>query len=129
MKKITIMSIENILQLPQRKLIVSQTEIDLSTKNKNEIFILMVHESRGSAGGRGGGSGSRKIEKIIGFSCENGICTKYFETEDDERIQQFDIPYSAVAMEIKLSRGGQLVVQGIADLELIKSYQDLAKIK
>ena len=122
------MSIENILQLPQRKLVVSQTEINLSTKTKNEIFILMVHESRGSGGGRGGGSGIRKIEKIFGFSCENGKCIKYFETDDDEKIQQFDIPYSAVAMEIQLSMGGQLIVQGIDDLEFIKSYQDLAKI-
>ena len=34
---------------------------------ENIIFILMVEESFGSAGGRGGGSGNRKIDKILGF--------------------------------------------------------------
>jgi hypothetical protein len=83
----------------------------------------MVEESRGSAGGRAGGSGSRRIDRIMGFSCENGTCVKYFEVSVWDKIEQFDIPYSAVAMDIKLSTGKFIVVQGIVDRELIKTYK------
>ena len=55
-------SIDAILQLPQRKLVVAQSEVHLdSEQTKNEIFLLMVEESKGSAGGRAAGSGHRRI--------------------------------------------------------------------
>ena len=85
----------------------------------------MVEESPGSAGGRGGGSGSRRVGRVIGFSCNNGSYTKYFEVSEREKVEQFDIPYSAIAMDIKLSTGKPFVVQGIVDPELVKSYRSL----
>ena len=118
-------SIDYILQLPQRKLVVSQNDIDLVSGTRNEIFILMVKESQGSAGGRGGGSGSRRIDRILAFSCENGTCTKYFEVTEHEKVEKFDIPYSAIAIDIKLSTGKSFVVQGIVDPEFIKLYKAL----
>jgi hypothetical protein len=117
--------IDDILQLPQRKLVVSKNDIDLAANTTNEIFILMVEESRGSAGGRAAGSGNRQISRIMGFLCTAGACTKYFEVSEQEKVNQFDIPHSAVAMDIKLSTGKPLVVQGIVDPELINSYKDL----
>lgn len=101
---------------------VAEDEIDLTTDNKNDIFILLVEESRGSAGGRAAGSGVRKINKVMRYSCSNGMCIKCFETEDTESIELFDIPYSAVAMDIKLFQGKQIVVQGIVDPDLVASY-------
>src|SRR5919202_2716315 len=117
--------IDDILRLPQRKLVVSKNDIDLTSDAANEIFILMVEESLGSAGGRAGGSGSRQISRIMGFLCTAGTCTKYFEVTEQEKINQFDIPYSAVAMDIKLSTGKLFVVQGVVDPELINSYKSL----
>ena len=102
-------SIDEILQHPVRKLVVAEAEIDLTTDNKNDIFILLVEESRGSAGGRAAGSGVRKINKVMRYSCSNGMCIKCFETEDTEAIELFDIPYSAIAMDIKLSQEKQIV--------------------
>lgn len=116
------------LQSSRRKLVVSENEIDLVTNIRNEIFILMVVESPGSAGGRGGGSGSRRIDSVLCFSYKNGICTKYFEVTEPEKVEQFDIPYSAIAMDIKLSTGKPIVVQGIVDPDLVKSYQSLVNI-
>lgn len=113
------------LQSSRRKLVVSERDIDLVTNIRNDIFILIVGESAGSAGGRGGGSGSRRIDSVLGFSCKNGTCIKYFEVTEPEKVEQFDIPYSAIAMDIKLSTGKPLVVQGIVDPDLVKSYQDL----
>jgi hypothetical protein len=114
--------IEDILMQHGRKIIVADSEIDLSEKYMNDIFILFVEESRGSAGGRAAGSGFRKISRIMRFTCRNGECVKSFETEDLKLIDLFDIPYSAVAMDIKLSDGQQIVVQGIVDHILVMSY-------
>jgi hypothetical protein len=114
--------IEDILMLHGRKIIVADSDIDLSEKDMNDIFILFVEESRGSAGGRAAGSGFRKISRIMRFTCRNGECVRSFETEDFELIDLFDIPYSAVAMDIKLSDGQQIVVQGIVDHSLVMSY-------
>jgi hypothetical protein len=118
-------SIDAILQLPQRKLVVSQNDVYLDRQAKNEIFVLMVEESRGSAGGRAAGSGHRKVERVYGFSCDGGKCAKFFDTDDQSKIEMFDIPYSAVAMDIKLSDGRPFVVQGIVDPDFVKSYRSV----
>lgn len=114
----------HILQLPKRKLVVSLNDIILNKNNdiENIVFILMVEESFGSAGGRGGGSGNRKIDKILGFRIKDSKDIKIFETDDADIIEKFDIPYNAVAMDIILESGEPYVVQGIIDLEIIKSY-------
>lgn len=118
-------SIDDVLELPQRKLVVANSDIDLRNNNQNDIFILMVQESHGSSGGRAGGSGGRKIDKVIAFSCSKGICDRYFETFEPEKIDQFEIPYSAVAMDIILSTGKQMVVQGLIDPDIINNYREL----
>ena len=117
--------IDSILQLPQRKLVVAERDIYLNGQEKNEIFILMVEESKGSAGGRAAGSGHRRVEKIYGFSCEAGTCIKFFESNELENIDRFEIPYSAVAMDIKLSDGMPYVVQGIVAPDFIASYRSV----
>jgi hypothetical protein len=118
-------SIDDVLVLSQRKLVVANTDIDLRSSNQNDIFILMVQESHGSAGGRAGGSGGRKIDKVIAFSCSKGVCNRYFETLEPEKIDQFEIPYSAVAMDIVLSTGKQVVVQGLIDPDIVNNYREL----
>jgi hypothetical protein len=135
--------LDEIIKDPQRKLVVSQKEIALNSiqqsENNNDnniIFVLIVQESKGSAGGRGGGSGSRRLERIMGFEAsgiegESGGSNsnkikKFFETDDQDIIERFDIPYSAVAMDIVLASGESFVVQGIVDKEMIESYLKLA---
>ncbi|AFU58211.1 hypothetical protein Ngar_c12710 [Candidatus Nitrososphaera gargensis Ga9.2] len=118
-------SIDAILQLPQRKLVVAQNDVYLDKQVKNEIFILMVEESKGSAGGRAAGSGHRRVERIYGFACDGGICTKFFESGEQDKVDQFDIPYSAVAMDIRLSDGRPYVVQGIVDPDFVASYRSV----
>jgi hypothetical protein len=119
-------SLDAILQLPQRKLVVAQSEVHLNKPAKNEIFVLMVEESRGSAGGRAAGSGHRKIGKVYGFACEGGKCDKLYEVDDPAKVEMFDIPYSAVAMDIVLSTGQPYVVQGIVDPEFVANYKGIA---
>jgi len=119
-------TIDDIILLPQRKLLVSQNDIYLDDgQARNNIFILMVEESRGSAGGRAAGSGQRRIERIYGFSCDGGTCSKFFETDKQSEIEQFDIPYSAVAMDIRLSDKSPHVVQGVVDPDRVSNYRSI----
>jgi hypothetical protein len=46
---------------------------------------------------------------------------------EPEKIELFNIPYSAVAMDIKLSTGEPIVVQGVVDPGLVEAYKAIAK--
>jgi len=92
---------------------------------ENTIFVLMVKESSGSAGGRGGGSGMRKIDRILAFKIKGNVDEQIFETQDSQEIEEFDIPYSAVAMDIVLESGVPYVVQGVVDPDLVNRYLEI----
>ena len=118
--------LETLLSNHQRKLIVTERELDLAdTSSTNQIFILFVEESKGSAGGRAGGAGYRKISQIVGFKFENQTIYKFYDTNQEKQIELFDIPYSAVAMDITLSNGKQIVTQGIVDPDMIIQYNNI----
>ena len=118
-------SLDAIFEGGERKIVVCKDDLKLTEKKDNIIFILFIEESRGSAGGRIGGAGFRKISRIVCYNTANGIQRKIFETKDDNIISHFEIPLSAVAMDIELSNGVQKVVQGIVDEELVSSYLSL----
>ncbi|MGI0042236.1 MAG: hypothetical protein ACRD47_00880 [Nitrososphaeraceae archaeon] len=115
-------SLEEVLSLPTRKLVVSSTEVDLSKSENSIVFVLLVEESFGSAGGRAGGSGSRKISRILGFKIHQSMISLIIDIREMDIIDRFDVPYSAVALDITLSTGQRSVVQGIVDPILIEEY-------
>ena len=115
-------SLEEVLLLPTRKLVVASTGIDLSKSDDCIVFVLLVEESFGSAGGRAGGSGSRKIGRILGFKIHQSKMDLIIDSREIEIIDRFDVPYSAVALDIILSTGQGSVVQGIVDPVLIEEY-------
>ena len=121
------MSLDSELLDIRRKIVVCKNDIDLSKKTDNTVFILFVEESQGSAGGRIGGAGFRRISKISCFNSVEGATQKIFETYDEMEISKFEIPLSAVAMDIKLSNGVSKVIQGVADDYLVNTYLDLIK--
>lgn len=119
-------SIDAVLQLSQRKIVVAENDVFLDKQIKNDIFILMVEESTGSAGGRAASFGHRRVDRIYGFSCYGiGKCTKFFDTIEQDKIDQFVIPYSAVAMDIRLSVGKPYVLQGIIDPDYVANYRSV----
>ncbi|MFY9967532.1 MAG: hypothetical protein WBL44_07015 [Nitrososphaeraceae archaeon] len=115
-------SFEEVLSLPTRKLVVASTEVDLSKSEHSIVFVLLVEESFGSAGGRAGGSGSRKISRILGFKIHQSMISLITDIREMDVIDLFDVPYSAVALDITLSTGQRSVVQGIVDPILIEEY-------
>lgn len=118
-------SLEEVLLLPTRKLVVASAEIDLSKSEDCTVFVLLVEESLGSAGGRAGGSGSRKIDRILGFRVHQYKLDPIIDSREIEIIERFDVPYSAVALDIILSTGQESVVQGIVDPDLIEEYMQI----
>ncbi|HKU84403.1 MAG TPA: hypothetical protein VJP58_10210 [Candidatus Nitrosocosmicus sp.] len=126
-----VFKVSPVLQLPRRKLIVSSQEINLNivdgSLQENTIFVLMVKESSGSAGGRGGGSGMRKIDRILAFKITGNVDEQIFETQDSQEIEEFDIPYSAVAMDIVLESGVPSVVQGVIDPDMVNRYLEIVR--
>ena len=108
-----------------RKIVVCKADIDLSKNNDNTIFVLYVEESLGSAGGRIGGAGFRRISRIGCYNTVSGFEKQIFETQNDDVIANFEIPMSAVAMDIGLSNGSIKVVHGIVDEDLVNSYLKL----
>jgi hypothetical protein len=119
-------SLDRIFLEGARKIVVCKADIDLSKNNNdNTIFILYVEESLGSAGGRIGGAGFRRISRIVCYNTINGIEKMIFETQDEDVISNFEIPLSAVAIDIELSNGIPKVVQGIVDEDLVNSYLKL----
>lgn len=126
-----VLKVSEILNLPMRKLIISSQEINLNAAagrvKENTIFVLMVKESSGSAGGRGGGSGMRKIDRIIGFEIIGNSDEQIYETDNPQEIEEFEIPYSAVAMDIVLESGVSSVVQGVIDPNMVNEYLKIIK--
>ncbi len=126
-----VFKVSAILQLPSRKLIVSSKEINLNiedgSREENTIFVLMVKESSGSAGGRGGGSGMRKIDRILAFKITGNTDEQIYETQDSQEIEEFDIPYSAVAMDIVLESGVPSVIQGVIDPDMVNNYYEIIR--
>jgi hypothetical protein len=118
-------SLNSALLEGSRKIVVCKKDIDLSKKTENTIFILFVEESQGSAGGRIGGAGFRRIGRISCFNIVNGTAQKIFESGNENAISNFEIPLSAVAMDIKLSNGASKVIQGIVDEDLVNNYLNL----
>ncbi|HET7644006.1 MAG TPA: hypothetical protein VFK40_10900, partial [Nitrososphaeraceae archaeon] len=53
------------------------------------------------------------------------IVYKIYDTSQEKQIDLFDIPYSAVAMDITLSDGKQIVTQGIVDPDMIIHYNNI----
>jgi len=118
-------SLDALLRGPSRKIVVSLNDIDLANPSDNFIVIFIVEESSGAAGGRAAGYGSRRITKIVTFATIHGRYEKILETNDDRVISKFNIPYSAVAMDISMNDGSSVVVQGIVDPEMIQTYKHL----
>jgi hypothetical protein len=107
-----------------RRIFVSQNPIDLrATHGPNRVYVLDLPGDRpGAAGGRIGGIGERRIQKLRCFQLDNGKYAKICEIEDAEKLEGLELPYSATGMGVILPDGTEKVVTGVVDSDLVEQY-------
>jgi len=122
-------ALEELTQLvseTSRRIFVSQYPIDLSVpKGHNFVYVLQLpDEAFGSAGGRIGGIGERKVLKISCFKQENGNWIKLYDSDNDEKLEKFELPYHAAGLTVILPDRTERVVSGVVDQEFVLSYNE-----
>lgn len=107
-----------------RKIIVAQSPVDLQKlQEENSVYILQLPEGSSAAGGRAGGFGERRLEKLYAFHYENGACYKLFEVDSPDKLERFDLPYHATGTAVILPDGSEHVMSGVVDPEFVESYK------
>ena len=110
-----------------RRIIVAQEPIDLrSSEGTNCVYVLQLPTGApGAAGGRIGGIGERRIQKLYCFRLKNGKWMKIYETEDEEKLEKFELPYHAAGLTVILPDGAERVVSGVVDEEFVQKYDEI----
>lgn len=107
-----------------RRIFVAQHPIDFRTKDGvNCVYVLeLPMTAPGAAGGRIGGIGERKIQKVHCFRFEKGDWMKVCETEESEKLERFELPYHAASLGVTMPDGSEKIVTGLIDEELVQGY-------
>jgi hypothetical protein len=107
-----------------RRIFVAENDVNLkSLEGKNSIFVLQLPESGLSAGGRAGGFGERRVEKLYAFHYENGACRKLFEVDNSDKLEKYELPYHATGTPVILPDGSEKVISGVIDPGFVESYK------
>lgn len=110
-----------------RRILVAENPVDLrSLHGTNFLYVLQLPEDSHAAGGRAGGFGERRIEKLYAFHYENGSCRKLFETDSPEKLERFELPFHAAGTPVVLPDGSERVVSGVIDPEFVDAYKRIA---
>ncbi len=108
-------------------MVVCSDEPVFTGENQLRVYLIEVESTRGVAGGRAAGYGSRRVMCISGYTFSNGVAQKFFETRDDDRINLFELPYHSTALDVVLPDGTKTVVRGVVDSDLIGAYDALTQ--
>lgn len=109
-----------------RRIFVTENHFDLrANEGRNCVYVLQLPTSApGAAGGRIGGIGERRIQKISCFRQENGKWIKAYEIENPEKLEKFELPYHAAGLSVVLPDGSEKVVSGVVDQEFVQRYNE-----
>jgi hypothetical protein len=109
-----------------RRIFVAESGIDLrESAGSNCVYVLELPTSApGAAGGRVGGVGERRIEKLMCFRKEAGKWIKIYETAQRDKLDRFELPYHAAGLSITLPDGSEKVVSGVVDEEFVQKYNE-----
>ena len=109
-----------------RRIFVAEDTIDLSkNEGRNCVYVLeLPGAAPGAAGGRIGGIGERRIQKVFCFRQEHDKWIKVYESEVPEKLKKFDLPYHAAGLDVVMPDGSKRVVSGVVDAELVHAYNE-----
>src|SRR6059036_228643 len=114
----------SLLSAKGRRIFVAENDVDLkSLQGENSIFVLQLPEGSTAAGGRAGGFGERRVERLYAFHYSNGSCRKLFEVDSPEKLERFELPYHAAGMQVLLPDGTERIISGVVDPEFVASYK------
>jgi len=107
-----------------RRILVAENPVDLqSLRGHNSVYVLQLPEGSLAAGGRAGGFGERRIEKLYAFHYEDGTCKKLFETDSPEKLDRFELPFHAAGTPVVLPDGSEKIISGVIDPQFVESYK------
>jgi hypothetical protein len=107
--------------VPRRALIMSDREVDLSGKATNRIYVLELGTSSAAAG-RAGGFGSRSASRIHRYECDGAEYNRILSISNDERLEEFELPFHASAVSLYLEDGSEEIASGVVDPQLVEEY-------
>ena len=109
-----------------RKILVAEKPVDLrNLREPNSVYILQLPDGSHAAGGRAGGFGERRVEKLYAFHYENGACRKLYEVDSTDKLDRFELPYHAAGTPVILPDGSERVMSGVIDPEFVESYKQI----
>lgn len=115
-----------LLKDKRRRVFVAQDAIDLSNPDgRNCVYVLELPDSsQGSAGGRIGGVGERKVVRLFCFRQE-GAWLKSRELNDPQQLENLELPYHATGLSVRLPDKTEKIVSGVVDPDFIKAYDQV----
>jgi len=116
----------SLLNEKSRRIFVAEQTIEFNNAHgENCVYVLeLPGASPGSAGGRIGGFGERRVVKLLCFRQHDGKWVKLFESENLERLERLELPYHATGLSVILPDGRERVVSGVVDPEFVRKYNE-----
>jgi len=116
----------SLLNEKSRRIFVAEQTIEFNNAHgENCVYVLeLPGASPGSAGGRIGGFGERRVVKLLCFRQHDGKWVKLFESENLERLERLALPYHATGLSVILPDGRERVVSGVVDPEFVRKYNE-----
>jgi len=116
----------SLLNEKSRRIFVAEHTIEFNNiHGENCVYVLeLPGASSGSAGGRVGGFGERRLIKLLCFQQHDGQWRKPFESEDLEILERLELPYHATGLSVILPDGRERVVTGVVDQDFVQKYNE-----
>ena len=117
--------ISSLLSGGSRVVVIAEDDVNLkSLRGRNTLFLLKVAEGSQAAGGRSGGLGERRVVRVTEFRYEDGECEKLFETSEEAKVVEFEVPHYVTRMPMTMRDGTESVGYGVVDPELVSSFAE-----
>ncbi len=112
-----------------RVIVIAERDVDLKAPSSpSRLFLLKMAEGSLASGGRGGGFGERKLVGVFLFSFRDGIWTKLFETTEEARVGEFEVPYYVSRLPLTLLDGTESMGYGVVEPELVQQMMAKAGV-
>ncbi|MDA4121082.1 MAG: hypothetical protein OK404_01590 [Thaumarchaeota archaeon] len=113
-----------------RVIVIAEKDVDLRPQAPdNKMFLLKMAEGSLASGGRGGGFGERRVVRVIFYKLNGGSWSKDFETDDEAKVSQFEIPYYVSRLPFFLADGTESIGYGVVEPELVQQMIAKAELE